>query len=109
MSEVPLYSTAEGHPTESQTAPPYGWHEFPLRLDCRSGSLLNTQGLGAQLARALHTETHVESGTSQSKLGTSVNLSDSGILRTLLIPGTLLAFVGWSVCGNGRPLFDSRF
>jgi hypothetical protein len=54
-----------------------------LLLDCLSGSLLNTQGLGAQLAaapnpRALLTETKVESGMSQSKSGTSVNLSNSG-------------------------------
>ena len=38
---------------------------FPLLLDCRSGSL--------------STETKVESGTSQSKSGTSVNLSNSGV------------------------------
>ena len=43
---------------------------FSLLLDCRSGSLLNTQGLP--------TETTVESGMSQSKSGTSVNLSNSG-------------------------------
>ena len=39
---------------------------------CRAGSLLNTQGL------ALPTETKVESGTSQSKSGTSFNVSNSG-------------------------------
>ena len=38
-----------------------------MLLDCHSG-------------RALPTETKVESGTSQSKLGISVDLSNSGIL-----------------------------
>ena len=35
---------------------------------------------------ALPNETKVESGTSQSKSGTSVNLSDSGDLRALVEP-----------------------
>jgi len=53
--------------------------------------------------RALPTETNVESGTSQSKSGTSVNLSNSGELAVtvlcvprLLDSGLTLAF------GNGR-------
>jgi len=48
---------------------------FPLLLDCRSGSFTANES-----QRALPTETNVESGTSQSKSGTSVNLSNSGDL-----------------------------
>ena len=44
---------------------------FPLRDNCPFGSLRSPQ--------ALPTETKVESRTSQSKSGTSVNLSNSGI------------------------------
>ena len=60
---------------------------FPLLLDCRSGHFTENESphpergtptaRGAP-ARALPTETQVESGTSQSKSGTSVNLSNSG-------------------------------
>ena len=49
-----------------------GQTAFPLLLDCRSGS------------RALPTETKVESGTSQSKSGTSVNLSNRGDLKVMV-------------------------
>ena len=51
---------------------PPKFRSFPLLLDCRSGSLLHAEGL------ALPTETKVESEMSQSKRGTSVNLSNSG-------------------------------
>ena len=44
------------------------WGGFPLLLDCRSGPY-----------RALPTETKVESGTSQSKRETSVDLRNSGL------------------------------
>jgi len=50
----------------------YPYFPFASRLPyCSFGSLRRPQ-------RALPTETKVESGTSQSKSGTSVNLSDSG-------------------------------
>ena len=68
----------------STTQPPGVARIDRLFSSSQAGSAVSTRQLWGGSMRALPTETHVESGTSQSKSGTSVNLSSSG-KRTVVI------------------------
>ena len=87
MSEVPLYRSMS-RSAETSTALKEGAQGLLSRdlarvdENCPFGSLRSPQ-------RALPTGTKVESGTSQSKSGTSVNLGNGGALGRFIVSTNL--------------------